>query len=134
MSDYKFDKDAKYATTHEWMRLEKDGGATIGISDAAQDMLSDVVYVDLPEVGREVKAGEAVAVVESVKAAEDVLAPISGTVIAVNDDLVDAPEQVNEKPYESWFFKVQPAPGLDAELANLMDAAVYAEFVAKNAH
>ncbi len=132
MSTYKFDKKAKYAKTHEWVRME-DGVAVIGISDAAQDMLSDVVYIDLPEEGREVQAGEAVAVVESVKAAEDVLAPISGKVVAVNTELTDTPELVNEQPYEAWFFKVQPKD-LEAEMAQLMDSSAYAAFVDENAH
>jgi glycine cleavage system H protein len=133
MSNYKLDEKAKNAETHEWVRLE-DGIAVIGISDAAQDMLSDVVYVDLPEAGRQVEAGEAVAVVESVKAAEDVLSPVSGTVVAVNADLADMPELVNEKPYEAWFFKVQPAESLDTELAKLMDSSAYDAFVDENEH
>ncbi|MCX6049540.1 MAG: glycine cleavage system protein GcvH [Chloroflexi bacterium] len=132
MSDYKIDENAKYAKTHEWVRLE-DGVAVVGVSDVAQDLLSDVVYVDLPEEGREVQAGEAVAVVESVKAAEDVLAPISGTIVAVNTELADNPEFVNEKPYEAWFFKLQPKD-LDAELAELMDAVAYKKFAAESAH
>ncbi len=132
MSDYKIDATAYYAKTHEWVRMEDDI-AVVGVSDAAQDMLSDVVYVDLPEEGREVQAGEAVAVVESVKAAEDVLAPISGIIVAVNTELADNPEFVNEKPYEAWFFKLQPKD-LAAELAQLMDAVAYEKFTEENAH
>jgi glycine cleavage system H protein len=133
MAKFKFDKDARYAKTHEWVRLE-DGIATIGISDYAQDALSDVVYVDLPEVGDDVKAGQMAATVESVKAAEDVLAPISGTVVEVNSALEDTPEIVNEHPYESWFFRVEPAARLETELAALMDAAAYEKFLAEAAH
>lgn len=133
MATYKLDKDAKYAKTHEWVRME-DGIATVGISDAAQDMLSDVVFVDLPDVGDEVVAGAAVATVESVKAAEDVLAPVSGVVVEVNSALEDVPETVNDRPYDAWFFRVKPAASLDAELAGLMDAAAYERFVAENAH
>ena len=133
MANYKFDANARYAKTHEWVRLE-DGIAVVGISDAAQDMLSDVVYVDLPAKDRNVAAGEAAAVVESVKAAEDVLTPISGSVVEVNDDLTDKPEFINEKPYEAWFFKLQPTENLAKELAELMDVGAYQAFVAENAH
>jgi glycine cleavage system H protein len=133
MANYKLDENAKYAKSHEWVRIEA-GVAVVGISDAAQDQLSDVVYVDLPETGRSVKAGEAIAVVESVKAAEDIYAPVSGTIAAINEALVDKPELVNEAPYESWFFKIEPAGDLDAELGALMDGAAYNDFVAANAH
>ncbi|MCB0112212.1 MAG: glycine cleavage system protein GcvH [Caldilineaceae bacterium] len=128
MTNYKLDDKAKYAESHEWVRIE-DGVAVVGISDAAQDQLSDVVYVDLPEEGRAVRAGEAIAVVESVKAAEDIYAPVTGTILAINEDLVDRPELVNEAPYESWFFKIQPSGDLDAELGALMDGAAYDAFV-----
>ena len=133
MADYKLDQNAKYAASHEWVRIE-DGVAVVGVSDAAQDQLSDVVYVDLPDVGREVKAGEAIAVVESVKAAEDILAPVSGTIAAINDALIDTPELVNGQPYAAWFFKITPTAGLDGELAALMDASAYDAFVDANAH
>jgi len=123
MSDFKLDANAKYAKSHEWARIE-DGIAVVGISDAAQDMLSDVVFVELPEVGSEVSAGEQVAVVESVKAAEDVNAPLSGVIAAVNTDLEDDPEQVNGTPYESWFFKIEPS-NLDAEWAALLTPEAY---------
>ena len=128
MTNYKLDDKAKYAESHEWVRIE-DGVAVVGISDAAQDQLSDVVYIDLPEEGRAVRAGEAIAVVESVKAAEDIYAPVTGTILAINEDLVDRPELVNEAPYESWFFKIQPSGDLDAELGALMDGAAYDAFV-----
>lgn len=128
MTDYKLDNNAKYAESHEWVRIEE-GIAVVGISDAAQDQLSDVVYVDLPEEGRDVSAGEPIAVVESVKAAEDIYAPVTGTIIAINEDLIDNPELVNEAPYESWFFKIEPTGDLDAELGALMDGAAYDAYV-----
>lgn len=133
MADYKLDKNARYAESHEWVRIEGDV-AVVGISDAAQDMLSDVVFVELPEVGDEVNAGDAIAVVESVKAAEEVLAPISGTVEAINKALEETPELVNEDPYQSWFFKIRPGDKLQSELAKLMEAEEYNDFVDENAH
>lgn len=100
----------RYLPSHEWARLEADGTITIGISDHAQDALGDVVFVELPEVGRAVQAGEEVAVVESVKAASDIYAPVAGTVIGCNDTLESAPETVNDAPYDGgWFYKLQPA-------------------------
>lgn len=131
MTDYKLDASAKYARSHEWVRME-DGLAVVGISDAAQDLLSDVVYVELPEEGASVEAGDAVGVVESVKAAEDVNAPVSGVIAAVNTALVDAPEAVNEAPYQAWFFKIQPSDALEAELANLLSPEEYDRFVAES--
>lgn len=130
---YKLDNDVRYAKTHEWVRME-DGIAVIGISDAAQDMLSDVVFVELPDIGEEVTAGDAVAVVESVKAAEDVNAPVSGVVIEINEELVDAPELVNDDPYGSWFFKVRPSSSIKNELGRLMSPEEYADFVDENGH
>src|ERR1041384_8125273 len=99
--------DLKYAASHEWARLEADGTVTVGISDHAQEALGDVVYVELPEVGKTLAAGQEAGVVESVKAASDIYAPIAGEVIAVNDALTDSPEQVNGEPYAAWFFKLQ---------------------------
>lgn len=128
MTDYKLDESVKYAKTHEWVRME-DGVAVVGISDAAQDLLSDVVFVELPEVGSEVKAGTEVSVVESVKAAEDVVAPVSGTITEVNSDLESKPELVNESPYEAWFFKIEPTDALEEELNSLMSPAEYDTFV-----
>jgi glycine cleavage system H protein len=133
MANYKLDRKAKYAETHEWVRMEGDL-AIVGISDAAQDMLSDVVFVELPKVGEEVAAGDAIAVVESVKAAEDVLAPISGTVAEVNGALEDTPEMVNESPYEAWFFKIRPGDDYQQELDVLMDPTEYDDFVEENSH
>ena len=128
MANFKLDANAKYAKTHEWVRIEN-GVAVVGISDAAQDMLSDVVYVDLPKEGASVTAGKEVATVESVKAAEDIIAPVSGTVVAVNRELEATPELVNQKPYAAWFFKIQPSAALDGELAALMSPADYDKFV-----
>jgi glycine cleavage system H protein len=133
MSKFKLDKAARYARTHEWVRVE-DGVATIGISDYAQDSLSDVVYVDLPEVGETVSAGKAAATVESVKAAEDVIAPISGEVIEVNSALEDTPEIVNAHPYDSWFFRVKPSANVESELAALLDATAYDKHLDETAH
>ena len=130
---YKLDNDVRYAKTHEWVRMEDDI-AVIGISDAAQDLLSDVVFVELPDIGEEVTAGDAVAVVESVKAAEDVNAPVSGVVIEINEELIDAPELVNDDPYGSWFFKVGPSSSIKNELGRLMSPEEYADFVEENAH
>jgi len=129
---FKFDPQARYAKTHEWARIEGDL-VVVGISDYAQDALSDVVFVELPAIGSTVSAGSAVAVVESVKAAEDVYSPVSGEVVAVNEKLVERPELVNADPYgEAWFFKVRPNdPG---ELDGLMDAAAYEAFLASQEH
>ncbi len=115
--------DLRYAASHEWARLEADGTVTVGISDHAQEALGDVVFVELPEVGAELAAGQEAGVVESVKAASDIYAPISGEVLAVNEALADAPEQVNGEPYAAWFFKLQPSN--PAELEALLDAAGY---------
>ena len=133
MANFEIDNNARYAKSHEWVRIEA-GIATVGISDAAQDMLSDVVYVELPEVGRAVKAGEAIATVESVKAAEDVNAPISGTIVEVNSALEDTPEIVNTQPYTAWFFRIEPSANVESELAALMAAADYDAYVAASAH
>lgn len=133
MADFKLDKGAKYAKTHEWVRMEQ-GIAVVGISDYAQDSLSDVVYVDLPEVGSTVEAGVMAATVESVKAAEDVNAPVSGEVVEVNSALEDTPEIVNERPYDAWFFKVRPGESLEDELAALLEPDAYDKFVAEMDH
>jgi glycine cleavage system H protein len=118
--------DLKYAATHEWARLEDDGTVTVGISDHAQDALGDVVYVELPELEQVIATGDEAGVVESVKAASDVYAPISGTVCAVNEALDDAPETVNSDAYtDGWFFKMRPADL--GELEELLDAEAYGE-------
>lgn len=119
----------KYSEDHEWLRANEDGSVTVGISDYAQKQLGDVVYVELPEPGRQVGRDEETAVVESVKAASDVKAPISGTVEAVNETLTDEPEKVNTDPLgEGWFLKLRPAE--PAEIAALMDEAAYEAFIA----
>ncbi len=126
MATYVYEPSLKYADTHEWARQE-DSQVVVGISDAAQDMMSDIVFVELPEIGTTVSAGEAVAVVESVKAAEDIIAPVSGSVSAVNEELNDTPELVNSDPYGAWFLKIEVEDGV--ELKKLMDADAYSAFV-----
>jgi len=118
--------DLKFQKSHEWVRVEQDGTVTVGISDHAQGALGDLVYVELPEVGSSVQAGNGVAVVESVKAASDIYAPVSGEVIAVNEVLNDKPETINEDAWEAgWIFKLK----LDdkSELDGLLTADEYAE-------
>ena len=114
----------KYLESHEWVRTEADGTLTVGISDHAQQALGDLVFVEVPEVGRSLSKGAAAAVVESVKAASDVYAPVSGEVIAANEALTSSPELVNTDPYgEGWLFKLKPSN--NAELSQLLDAAAY---------
>jgi glycine cleavage system H protein len=115
----------KYTQSHEWVRLEADGTVLVGITDHAQEALGDIVFLELPEPGRTVKAGEECAVVESVKAASDIYAPIAGEVIARNDDAINAPESVNQDAYAAWLFKLKPSNA--ADLAALLDAAAYAK-------
>jgi glycine cleavage system H protein len=115
--------ELRYASSHEWARLESDGTITVGITDHAQEALGDVVFIELPEVGKTLAAGQEAGVVESVKAASDIYAPVSGEVIAVNEALTEAPEQVNADAYTSWFFKLKPSD--TAELDKLMDADSY---------
>lgn len=123
---YKYDPTARYAKTHDWARLEGDLVAC-GISDYAQHALSDVVYIELPEVGATFSQGNVYSTVESVKAAEEVFAPVSGEIVAVNEALEDAPELLNTDPYGAWIIKVRPNDL--SELDNLMDAAAYEAFV-----
>lgn len=116
--------ELKYAASHEWARIEEDGTITVGITDHAQTALGDVVFVELPEVGVVLAAGEEAGVVESVKAASDVYAPISGEVIAVNELLADGPETINADPYgDGWFYKIKPSD--PAELEGLLTADQY---------
>jgi glycine cleavage system H protein len=117
----------KYTESHEWIRAEPDGTLTVGITDHAQGALGDLVFIELPQVGRAVKAGEAIAVVESVKAASDIYAPVAGEVIAVNAEVAEAPEKVNADAYEHWFYKLKPANAADA--GKLLDAAAYTKVV-----
>jgi glycine cleavage system H protein len=126
--DYRIDEKALYSKSHEWVRVEG-AEAVIGISDYAQGKLSDVVFVELPEVGRELKAGAACMVIESVKAAEEVFAPLSGAVIARNPKLEKAPELVNTDPFgDGWLVRVKTADA--KETASLMDAAAYRAYLA----
>lgn len=116
--------DLKYVASHEWLRQEADGTLTVGITDHAQDLLGDIVYVELPEVGATVEADDEIAVVESVKAASDVYAPIAGEIIEINSALIDAPETINNDPYgDGWFFKIRPENADDYD--GLMDADDY---------
>lgn len=117
----------KYTKSHEWVRAEADGSVTVGITDHAQEALGDLVFVELPPVGKALAAGAEAAVVESVKAAADVYAPLSGVVTAVNDAVVDAPESVNQDAFSAWLFKLQPN---DAAAVNaLLDAAAYQQAI-----
>jgi glycine cleavage system H protein len=123
----------KYTKSHEWVRRESDGTITVGITDHAQDLMGDLVYVELPEAGRKLAAGKEVAVVESVKAASDVYAPVSGEITAANAALADAPETINKDPYgEGWMFKIRPSS--PAEFNALLDAAAYDAQVAAEKH
>ncbi|MEL1088161.1 MULTISPECIES: glycine cleavage system protein GcvH [unclassified Pseudomonas] len=115
--------ELRFAESHEWARLEADGTVTVGISDHAQEALGDVVFVELTEVGKVFAAGEQSGVVESVKAASDIYAPVSGEVIAINEDLSGSPELLNSDPYGAWIFKLKPSD--KAELDKLLDAAAY---------
>ncbi|MBL8511551.1 MAG: glycine cleavage system protein GcvH [Betaproteobacteria bacterium] len=117
----------KYTPSHEWINQEADGTLTVGITDHAQDALGDLVFVELPAIGRQLIAGEACVVLESVKAASDAYAPVAGEVIAVNQAVADKPESLNENAYDAWLFKLKPAAGesLDA----MLDAAGYAASV-----
>jgi glycine cleavage system H protein len=115
--------DLKYTASHEWARQEPDGTVTIGITFHAQEMLGDVVFIENPAVGRKLKQGEECGVIESVKAAADIYAPIAGEVIASNTELNDAPEQVNKDPYGAWMFRLKPED--PSQVATLLDAATY---------
>lgn len=115
--------DLKYTRSHEWARLEADGTVAVGITDHAQNLLGDMVFIELPEVGRRMEAGKEIAVVESVKAASDIYAPLAGVVSAMNQAVADAPEQVNLDAYAAWLFKLKP-DNID-DLGKLLDAAGY---------
>jgi glycine cleavage system H protein len=122
--------DLKYTKEHEWVRDNGDGTVTVGITDHAQDSLGDLVFVELPEVGREVDSGETCAVVESVKAASDIYSPVSGEVTEANDALGDAPETINDDPYgEGWIYKLKLADL--AQMDGLLDASGYESVVAE---
>jgi glycine cleavage system H protein len=125
--------DLKYTSSHEWVRVADDGTVTIGITEHAQDQLGDMVFVEVPEAGRRVAAGEACAVVESVKAASDVYSPVAGEVVEGNNALADAPELVNKDPYgEGWLMRVRPSD--PSSLDALLDAQAYTAAVAAEGH
>lgn len=117
----------KYTKTHEWIRTEADGTLTVGITEHAQDLLGDLVFVELPEIGKELAAEQEAAVVESVKAAADVYAPVAGTITEVNQAAIDAPESVNQGAFAAWLFKMKPANA--AAVDALLDAAAYRQSV-----
>ena len=120
--------DLQYTSDHEWLRREEDGSVTVGITDHAQSALGDLVYVELPEVGQEVESDGEMAVVESVKAASDVYAPIAGSVVAVNEDLADDPEKINSEPYgEGWIVRLTPSDDIDE--SELMSPDAYQQLL-----
>jgi glycine cleavage system H protein len=124
--------DLRYTDSHEWARLERDGSVSVGITWHAQDRLGDLVYVEVPTVGKSFEKGEACAVVESVKAASDIYAPVSGQVEAVNQDLNSSPEKVNEDAYAAWMFRLRPSdPG---QMGMLLSAADYEKLIAADEH
>jgi len=122
----------KYTTSHEWIKSEADGTITVGITQHAQELLGDMVFVESPEVGRKMKAKEECAVVESVKAAADVYAPVAGTITAFNDELTNEPEKINSDPFGAWLFKMKPDNA--ADVAALMDVTAYQTHVDSEAH
>ncbi|HUX90110.1 MAG TPA: glycine cleavage system protein GcvH [Gallionellaceae bacterium] len=122
----------KYTATHEWVKTEADGTITVGITQHAQELLGDMVFVESPEVGRKLKAAEECAVVESVKAAADIYAPVAGVVTAFNGELTNEPEKINADPYGAWLFKMKPDNA--ADVAGLMDATAYQAHVDSEAH
>lgn len=124
--------DLKYSKSHEWARLNADGTVTVGITSHAQDLLGDMVFVENPAVGRKLNAGEECAVVESVKAASDVYAPIAGEVVAANAEVEAAPEMINKDAYAAWMFTLKPDNG--ADLDKLLDATAYQALVESEAH
>ncbi|CAB3768045.1 glycine cleavage system protein GcvH [Paraburkholderia solisilvae] len=119
--------DLKYTESHEWVRTEADGTLTIGITDHAQEALGDIVFFEVQQLGKTVSAGDTVAVIESVKAASDIYAPVSGEIIEMNQSVVDAPDSVNSAPYENWLFKIKPTAGAGQD--RLIDAAAYGKSI-----
>lgn len=124
---YEVDNSAKYYKEHQWVKVQDDGTCLVGISDYAQKALKDIIMVDLPDEGDSVTQGEVFASVESVKAVNDVFSPISGEIIAANEDIDDTPESINENPYETWLVKIKPS-NLDEDLAKLMSPEEYETF------
>ncbi|HMK21451.1 MAG TPA: glycine cleavage system protein GcvH [Terriglobales bacterium] len=127
-----FPAELKYTDTHEWLRQESDGTVTVGITWHAQERLGDLVYVENPPRGKAFSKGEECGVVESVKAASDIYAPISGEVVAVNDELSSNPEKINQEPYRAWMFKLKPSDL--GELQTLLDAATYQKLIETESH
>jgi glycine cleavage system H protein len=121
--------DLKYTESHEWIRAEADGTVTVGITEYAQDALGDIVFVELPKVGKSFSAGDDAAVVESVKAASDIYAPLAGEITAVNDAVTAAPESINADAYSAWLFKMKPADA--GAIGKLLDAAAYGKATAE---
>lgn len=119
----------KYNKNHEWAHPEADGNVTVGITDHAQELLGDLVFIELPEIGKRVAAQQEIAVVESVKAASDIYAPVSGTISAVNQAVADAPQLVNDDAYAAWLFRITPDD--PADLDNLLDAAAYEKMISE---
>ena len=119
----KLPKDLRYTASHEWARRETDGSVSVGITDHAQEQLGDIVFIEAPQVGRRVNAGEAVGVVESVKAASDIYAPVAGEIVAVNAQISDSPEKVNEDAFAAWLYRLKPTNA--ADLDGLLDASGY---------
>lgn len=128
----RFPAELRYTDTHEWLRQEGDGTVSVGITWHAQDRLGDLVYVENPPRGKILKRGEECGVVESVKAASDIYAPISGEVVSVNEELSSSPEKINQQPYEAWMFRLKPSD--PAELPALLDAAGYERLVEAEPH
>lgn len=124
--------DLKYTDSHEWARLDPDGSVAVGITHHAQDRLGDLVYVENPAVGKSFNKGQECGVVESVKAASDIYAPVSGEVTAVNDELSASPEKINQDAYAAWMFKLKPSD--TGELNALLDAGAYRELIASEEH
>lgn len=128
----KFPSELKYAKTHEWARLDADGLVTVGITDHAQEALGDIVFLELPLPGKQVAAGDECAVVESVKAASDIYAPVAGEIVAANQAAADAPETVNQDAYAAWLFKIRPTDA--GQLNTLLDAAAYSKVAEEDQH
>ena len=125
----KLPKELRYTSSHEWVRRESDGTVSVGITDHAQEQLGDVVFVEAPQPGRKVSAGESIGVVESVKAASDIYAPVAGEIVASNGELSGSPEKVNEDAFAAWMFRIRPSDAADVDA--LLDAAAYEKSAAE---
>ena len=127
--EYKIDEGVYYTKEHEWAKKNDDGTVSVGVDDYAQAQLHEIVYVELPEMNAEVDQAEAIGAVESVKAVSDMYSPVGGKIVAVNEELLDSPDKINTDPYgEGWIAKLEPS-NLEGDLANLMDAAAYTEYL-----